>query len=699
VILAPDRALVAVVLDRMMPGGDGGWPSATEAGLLDEFDALYASDHAEAWADVFTPGFAALRAESEARHGSGFAELAPTEQDALLASLERGETETGWPVSPAGFIARLARLIAFTAYARRGGPYWHMIGYDAGPKRDAGAGMGHVRPDSSPFADLPASVDVLVIGAGAGGGVAACVAAEAGATVLLVDRGRNLAYGDVPRDHLRNHRFPVHGHGTGPDSAPGVGGEPRLYRDAAGRERVVSRPHEPAWFNNAMTVGGGTRVYQGMAWRFLPDDFRLATRYGVPAGSTLADWPVTYGELEIYYARAEWELGVCGDGSAHRSQGFRSRGYPMVPLPPNPEADLLQRGAERLGWSTGPVPLLINSEPRGGRGRCVQCGECVGFPCPSDAKNGTSNTLIPRALATGRCRLVPSCQAVAVTTGADGQVTGAELLDLASGARALVKARHVVVAAGAIETARLLLLSRSDAHPDGIGNATDQVGRNLQGHLYAGAFGLFDEPVHDMRGPGASIGTCDFNHGDGLGGVLHNECIKLPALFWWWALPPDLRRWGEANTRHMRDFYLRTAHVQGPIQEVPFADSRVTLANEVRDRWGLPVAHLTGPLHPESLRAAERHRERALAWIEAAGARRAWHTPLSPELSAGQHQAGTCRMGADPATSVTDPVGRVHGHDNLWVMDASLHVTNGGFNPVLTVFALAFRAAERLAAS
>ncbi len=362
---------------------------------------------------------------------------------------------------------------------------------------------------------------------------------------------------------------------------------------------------------------------------------------------------------------------------------------------------MLRRGAEKLGIVTGPVPLLINSVPFGGRARCVQCGECVGFPCPTDAKNGTFNTTIARALATGNCALVANARAEHLVTDQRGRVIGACLVDMRSGTRRELRATHVVVAGGAIESARLLLVSRSAASPDGIGNATGQVGRHLQGHLYAGAFGLFDEPIHDSHGPGVSIATCDYVNDEDSGvigsGVLANEVVKLPILFWYWALPPDAPRRGLAGKRVMRENYRRTSHLFGPIQEVPMPDARVTLADDVRDRDGNAVARLEGQLHAESLRAAAWMRDRAEEWLDASGATRVWGIPITNTLTAGQHQAGTCRMGDDPAPSVCDPWGRVHGHDNVWVMDGSLHVTNGGVNPVLTILALAFRNAEHLA--
>ena len=333
----------------------------------------------------------------------------------------------------------------------------------------------------------------------------------------------------------------------------------------------------------------------------------------------------------------------------------------------------------------------------------MRCGECVGFACPSGARNGTHDTVIPRALATGNATLVDRCRASTLTLDASGRVDGVALIDERTGATTTVRACDVVVACGAIETARLLLGSRSAHHPQGIGNRHDQVGRHLQGHSFASAFGLFDEPVVDMDGPGVSIATCDHNHGnvdgDGVpivgGGVINNEILKLPIVHWLWSHRADAPRWGVAAKAAMRESYLKTAHLFCQVQEIPRADNRVTLAGTVDDH-GLPVAALAGRAHPATVRAAQHVQARAAAWMEASGATAVWTDQVPTGLTAGQHQSGTCRMGSDPTSSVTDPDGRVHGHENLWVADASVHTTNGGFNPVLTIFATAHRTAGNL---
>jgi choline dehydrogenase-like flavoprotein len=538
--------------------------------------------------------------------------------------------------------------------------------------------------------------DVIVVGAGSAGGIVAGVLAEAGRSVLLLDRGKRMRVEDVARDHVRNHRLPVYGHNTGPD----LDGNPRVFVDPRGNEFVV-RPHEGPYNNNAMVVGGGGLVYGAQAWRFLPDDFRMASRYGVPDGSSLADWPVSYDDLEPWYDRAEWELGVAGDAQKMVRHAHRSRPFPLPPHDDTASRRVLQRGAEKLGWPTHPVPLLINTAPYNGRSACIRCGMCIGFSCPTDAKTGSQNTLIPRGLATGRLTLVPEAHVQRVESDARGRASGVWYFDGPDATEpTFARAKVVVVSGGAIESARLLLNSPSDAHPRGLGNNSDHVGRHLQGHYYPGVQARFADDVVDNVGPGPSIATCQWNHGnDGIigGGMLANEFVKLPVIFAKWAWDPDVPRWGIEAKRYMRDAYRKTIHVQGPLQDVPSPDSRVTLDPVVRDSRGIPVARLSGTTHPETVRTAMFMRDRAIEWVVASGAVKWWSGIPGLSLSAGQHQAGTCRMSAHPNHGVTDAHGKVHGTENVYVADASLHVTNGGFNPVLTLMALAFRAGHWIA--
>jgi len=406
--------------------------------------------------------------------------------------------------------------------------------------------------------------------------------------------------------------------------------------------------------------------------------------------------------LEPYYEKAEWEIGVSGDDSNNIFRAPRRRALPMPPLPPNREHQILQPAAERLGLHPFYIPMLRNSVPYNGRGACMRCRWCVGFACEVDAKCGTQNTVIPTALKTGNCGLRTECIVREVLTNDSGRVTGVEYFD-ANGRLQKQTSDLVVVSSGATESARLLLNSKSRLFPNGLGNRYDWVGRNLQGHAYTGAVGLFEQETYDDLGPGASIAICDYNHGNAGfvgGGMLANEFIRLPYQFASHG-GEGIPRWGAAHKDFMRRYYRRSISVMGPIQEMPVFDARVQVDPKVKDTWGIPVVRLSGHRHENDVLGTRFLSAKAEAWLKEAGAastiRFNW-TSLD-SVSGGQHQAGTCRMGNDPQSSVVDKYCRVHDVDNLYVIDGSVHVTNGGFNPVLTIMAIAYYASDNLVKS
>ena len=529
----------------------------------------------------------------------------------------------------------------------------------------------------------------VVVGAGAGGGVVAKELAIHGFHVVLLERGKWNTPNDDRKDDLRNQRTSLLGNPFGPEDDL----NPRVLVDEHGKERIV-QPSQGGYSNNAACVGGGTLSYGAMAWRYMEKDFRMRSTYGTPAGSTFDDWPISYADLEPYYEKAEWEIGVSGDVSNNIFAAPRRKGLPMPPLPPTHEHSILKPAAERLGLHPFDIPMLRNSVPYNGRGACMRCRWCVGFACEVNAKCGTQNTVIPTALASGHCELHTEAIVRRIIVNDQGRATGVEYFEYGRRQRNLA-ADLVVVSGSAIESARLLLNSTSKLFPKGLGNRYDWVGRNLQGHTYSGAVGLFDGVVYDDLGPGAGIALSDYNHGNpGIigGAVLCNEFIRLPIQFVA-TQPPGVPRWGQAHKDYMRDCYRRTIMIQGPTQEIPIFDSRVQVDPKVKDHWGIPVARLSGDKHPQTLETAHFMAGKAEAWLKEAGAIRTWRKMPGKGVSGGQHQAGTCRMGNDPKTSVVDRGCRIHDVDNVYVIDGSVHVTNGGFNPVLTIMANAYRAA------
>jgi len=527
-------------------------------------------------------------------------------------------------------------------------------------------------------------VNAVVVGAGAAGGIVAKELATAGLTVVLFERGRWQSFDDHDHDELISQRSTPLGNAFGP---PDEGNPRRLKTGDTWRTLL---PSEPGYSNNAACVGGGTLSYGAMAWRFSEQDFRLRSIYGRPEGSTLDDWPITYDDLEPHYEKAEYEIGVAGDAT-NPFAAPRRKPFPMPPFAYNEEGRRLEAAARRLGWHPFPIPMARNSVPYDGRGACIHCRYCVGFACEVQAKGGTQNTVIPIAMATGNCTVRAQTMVKEVLTDAKGRATGVTYFDEHDRLQTQT-ADIVIVSAAATESARLLLNSKSTLFPNGLGNRYDWVGRNLQGHAYSGAWGLFDEEVYDDVGAGATIAIGDFSHGnDGYrgGGILANEFIRLPYLFSK-QRPEGAPRWGRGHKDFQRQFFRRSMTAIGPVQEMPVFDARVELDPDLKDRWGIPVLRLSGRRHPADIETGKFLASKAVAWLKECGATETWLRIPGPNAGGGQHQAGTCRMGTDPKTSVVDKYCRVHDVDNLFVVDGSVHVTNGGYNPALTIMAIAY---------
>lgn len=528
-------------------------------------------------------------------------------------------------------------------------------------------------------------VNAVVVGAGAGGGVVAKELAVKGLSVVLVERGDWLNYDKHINDELISQRIQVLGSAFGPDWKK----HPRVAINIDGsREKVT--PQDWRYNHNAACVGSGTVSYGAMAWRFMPEDFKMKSTYGSVEESTLEDWPISYDDLEPYYEKAEWEMGVSGDDRDNPFAAPRKKERPMPPFENNKEGKILAASCKRLGLHPYPIPMLRNSIPYNGRPGCIRNRNCVGFQCPVDGKNGTHNTVIPTAIKTGNCEVRTFCQTAEITSDTKGRATGVRYFY--DEKEHIQTADIVFLAASATETARLMLNSKSKMFPQGIGNNNDWVGRNLQGHAYTSAFGLFDFDISDLAGPGATFGISDYNHhNEGIigGGLLCNEFNVLPYGFSQ-LRPGGAARWGKEHKEFQINNFLKLTGLHGPIQEIPNFEARVSIDESVKDYWGIPVAALSGSRHTLDHEHCKFLSSRAEEILKEAGAYKTWQRVGGRGLSGGQHQCGTARMGDDPKTSVVNKYGQVHDVDNLFIADGSSFVTGGGFNPVLTIMAYSY---------
>jgi gluconate 2-dehydrogenase alpha chain len=544
---------------------------------------------------------------------------------------------------------------------------------------------------------MPAA-DVVIIGMGAAGGVAADVLTSAGVEVLGLEAGPRLDRSAARFDEIAN---VAHARLSEPKSKHEV----PTWRAHAGEEAGPS-PH-PMMMVNA--VGGTTLHYEGLSIRLAPHAFasRSATieRYGadaVPEGSTLADWPLDYADLEADYAAIEDAIGVSGLAGANVYEGERSGPFPMPPLRPTGWSDLTADAARRLGWHPFMAPASLNSEPYDGRPACTYCGFCMHNVCHNDAKGAAHLNVIRRAEATGRLRIETDARALEILVDGDGRTRGVRYLDAAGGEHVAL-ARAVLLAAYTFENVRLLLLSRSVAFPAGLANNAGQVGAHFMAHVCPFVYGLFPgRRLNVFSGVGAQVACLDDFNGDNFdhaglgfvsGGMLtaFSECT--PIAFAKNVSPPGLPRWGGA----WKDWMARNAQSVGAVyaqfDALPYEHNRLDLDPRVTDPLGVPVIRVTHRLGDNEERAIAWFRERLHEWLGEAGATQTWDTPVH---IVGRHAFGGTRMGLDPATSVVDGFGFAHESPNLGVLGASVFPSMGGHNPTLTLQALARRSARRL---
>lgn len=508
----------------------------------------------------------------------------------------------------------------------------------------------------------------LIVGSGAGGAPLALRLAEAGYEVLVLEKGPRIERADYPRTPAANQRFFI------------PPGEPHTVVTRKTTQPVLT---DLGWI--AACVGGGTVHMGAYLYRFRPVDFRMRSRFG--DYHELADWPFGYDQLEPYYCQAEALLGVAGEHPGDAWQAPRSAPLPLPPLDAHPIAQRLEACARARGERPFATPRAVNSRPFGGRPVCAYCERCAGFGCPVGARGSAQEAILPGAEATGRCRVLEDTMVREITVDRSGRASGCVVLDR-DGAERHEAADLVCVCASAIESARLLLLSRSARFPGGIGNANALVGRHLQFHAVSMAHAQIPAAVlsdGERRSRCSFLGRSIADHYELPSGVA--EIAKGGILRFGLPVADD----------------LAPAPVDGLVVSfevfhdfVPNRHTFVELDPEVRDRWGLPVARIHLDLPAQHRAAGAWLLARGCELLGDLGAEQPVITDIGGTSSYLVH--GTCRAGDDPETSVLDADCRVHGVPNLYVVDGSFMPTSGGAAPTLTIVANSLRVADRLLA-
>ena len=538
-------------------------------------------------------------------------------------------------------------------------------------------------------------VDFVVIGAGAAGGVVAKELSTAGFQVVVLEQGPYLRAEDFEHDELKKKRI---------WSPPYIGQDvltndhslqPNTFRKTAKDKAVLA----PA-VQYGRCVGGGSVHFTANYWRFHEIDFIERSRWGPIEGTGFADWPITYADLEPYYTKAEWDLGISGLAGASPFDPPRSKPYPLPPLPVKSSGVLMDRGAQKLGWHSFPAPLAILSQPYRGREACHHCGYCIFFGCEWGAKSSTLASVIPMAEETGRCEVRTGCYVRKISTDKGGRVDGAVYFD-SQRQEQFQKAKAVVLCANGAETPRLLLLSKSNLFPDGLANSNGLVGKYLMFDCDSGANGIFEHPLNEYKSVVVTRVVHDFYDSDPKrgfygGGGMDARLEAYPVEYALFSTPPGTPKWGAGFKRSLQENYNRQLMILTHLTTLPLESNTITLDPEVKDAWGLPAMRVTYKNHPDDLKNMAFFSDRALELLDAAGAQKKW--AIEPqETTASVHLMGTCRMGNDPKASVVDKYHRAHDVPNLFIVDGSSFVTSGRNQPTCTIQALAYRASDYIA--
>jgi gluconate 2-dehydrogenase alpha chain len=555
--------------------------------------------------------------------------------------------------------------------------------------------------------------DVVIVGAGAAGGIIAAELAKAGMKVTALERGPRLKTADFQLDELRYFQRQ--------DLRPDVKKTPVTWRPNA---NTKARP--TASQNNGNQAGGGTVHYGALSWRLHENDFRARSqtieRYGasvIPEGSSLTDWPLSYADLEPFYDRAEYELGVSGKAGNLKGQkveggnpfeAARARDYPLPPLQVDQAGAIFESAARKVGYHPFSSPRAIISQAYQGRPACSYCSFCQSFGCFIGAKSSILVTKLPEADATGNFNLVTGATCYRVNSDNSGRVTGVAYYG-PDGSDNTVEADLVILAPFIYDNTRLLLLSKTAKFPDGLANSSGQVGKHLMAHIGARVFATFDDRHPNIfMGPSAQRHSLDdlnadnFDHA-GLGFIRGGQVSVVPAALEAGPIgtamnmppPPGTPNWGAAYRDFFAKSFTRYVGITSQTENLPYADQTIDLDPDTRDVFGLPVPRMTYDWRRPSERARIDYLFGKLEEIaRASGASKVWRAPTGNGAPGAHHEGGT-RMGSDPKTSVVNRYGQSWDVPNLFVVGSSTFPTMGsGFNPTLTIQALAYLTADAI---
>lgn len=547
--------------------------------------------------------------------------------------------------------------------------------------------------------------EAVVVGLGASGGIIAEQLTASGVRVLALDKG---PLHDVDNFKIKHDELRYYSRGG---LVPQLSTDPVTWRPNTDTSAALLPwatgalgNSEPLHLPPSVGPGGGTLHWGGASWRHRDVDFRMKSaivdRFGadsLPEDTTLVDWPLGYDDLEPYYDKVEWELGVSGQAGANPFESPRRRGYPMPPLRRAPVDDRFVKAARELGYRPSQQPAAVASEDYGSLSGCVYCGFCHGYLCHVDAKQSSRVTSVEKALATDNLDLRTSARVFAVNRAGDsGHVTGVSYFE-PDGTVRHVESPLVLLACYALENSRLLMAS-------GI-NRNGEVGQHFMTHSFGWCTAVMPEFTNPFMAPLVAASAIDDLNADGVpdndAGVLWGSVITsipgdLQPIEAAHNLPPDLPRWGAEFKHWLAENYRRLFGIHNQVPSFPSRRYYCDLDPHYMDSFGQPALRITHDW-AEHDRAALGYFEGMKRQIcEQMGASQFWSEPSPPPYHLSTHEVGTHRMGEDPAQSVVDVTGQSHESPGLYVTGGGQFPTLSGYNPTQTIQALAYLTADHL---
>lgn len=565
------------------------------------------------------------------------------------------------------------------------------------------------------------SKDVVIIGYGAAAGPASVELSRAGYEVVALERGPHLtAQRDFKRSQLDTLRWVVRD-----ELVPGFDALPLTFRETDDEEAT------PASYLMASMVGGASVHWSGQSWRFFEDDFRVRStveelygperlQYLEEDGAALADWPLTYGDVEPFYERVETHVGIGGwpgnlqgelrpvnPDEGNPFEAPRRSDYPFRPLRDNAVDLSFRHGALQQGLHPFHVPTAILTRPYLSpygisRPPCTYCTFCTGHGCWNGSKSDSRVSLLPAAEATGNFELRPGCH-VTRLNHENGRVTSVEYLDTVTGETHTQPGEIFLLGAYTFQNVRLLLHSGID------GNG--QVGRYFMTRSTPSLHAVYDDRhLNGFNGPAVQRqGVDDYN-----GEIAYEEKMDLPAdeffirgsfigspsqhnpLEMYDAVPPGVPTWGPEYKAYMKEYFTRYQALQLLTEPLPYEDGRIDLDPNHTDAYGVPAARVTRRIGENERRMGRFIHRKGAEIMRAAGASRIWGDDEVTSVPTMTHDTGGCRMGDDPDTSVTNRYCQMWQTPNVFIGGGAVFPSMAGKNPTETIWMLSYWLADAI---